>query len=90
MIFFIKLNVNFPHLQSLSKEQKIRYLLQCVEVNPTIKFAIYCGKILKLYKDLAKELEFNHCSFKEKSNISITTRVGRTVSQPNKDDYVFY
>jgi len=88
--FFLKLNVNFPHLQSLSKEQNIRYLLQCVEVNPTIKFAIYCGKILKLYKDLAKELEFNHCSFKEKSNISITTRVGRTVSQPNKDDYVFY
>ena len=88
--FFHEMNSNFPHLQSLSNLQKVQYLLQCIEINPTVKFAIYCNKILKLYRDLAKEYEFNQVSFKEKSDIFVTTRVGRTVSHPSKGDYLFY
>ena len=88
--FFAQLIVNFPHLHSLSLEQKLHYLLLCIEVNPTVKFAIYVGKFLKLYKKCAKEIEMNKCTFKEKTSMPVTTRAGRIIVQPCDRDYVFY
>ena len=74
----------------LLRKQKIHYLLQCIEINPTVKFAIYCSKILKIYKSSAKEWEFNQCIFKEKPTITVTTRLGRDISHPIRGDYVYY
>ena len=88
--FFNQLEVNFPHLHSLSIEQKLQYLLLCIEVNPTIKFAIYVAKILKLYKKCAKDMEMNKCDFKEKTLLPVTTRLGRSIKQPCDNDFVFY
>ena len=88
--FFREMDTNFPHLQSFSIKQKIHYLLQCIEINPTVKFAIYCSKILNIYKSSAKEWEFNQCIFKEKPTITVTTRLGRDISHPIRGDYVYY
>ena len=88
--FFKDIDSIFPHLNVLSQKQKLHYLLLCIEPDPTIKFAIFCNKLLTLYNEKAKDYERNKCIFKEKACTTVSTRSGRVVTKINDSEYIFY
>ena len=89
--FFECLENISPHLKVLSRKQQLQYLLLCIEVEPTIKFAIYCNKILKLYSEKSKDYESNRCVFKQKLDKVVTTKFGRVITKNHLfEDCIYY
>ena len=89
-VFFKDINIIFPHLNVLSHSQKLHYLLLCIEIEPTVKLAIFCNKLLTIHNEKAKDYERNKCNFKEKVENVVSTRSGRVITKTKHDDFIFY